>query len=384
MTQGGIGVGVIGLGFIGQTHIAAYLAADPLGRRSRVAAVCDRRRERLSGVEPGMARAAPGPGRMGPGNPAGLGSALEPAVADAIRRARSYRDPGDLLADPAVALVSICTYTDTHVDLACAALRSGKHVLVEKPVALCARDVAPLVDAARGARTLCMPAMCMRFWPAWARLRAIVAEGRAGAVRSAVFRRFGAMPAWNDFYRDYERSGGALVDLHIHDADFVLWCFGRPDAVSARGTLKHVSTEYHYSGRPGRVVAEGGWHDDPARPFEMRFAVEFEHGRADFELGREPQFRATIAGRRSEMRAPSVSAYALQAAAALGAVLGEGAAPLALDDARDVGWLPHAGVTAPAADRTVSPIPLEDAVAVAVLLDAERASLETGRDVPVC
>jgi len=132
----------------------------------------------------------------------------------------TYTNPAGLLADEAVDLVSICTHTDTHVDLAIAALRAGKHVLVEKPVALRAADARRLVDVAAGANTLCMPAMCVRFWPEWAWLKQRIDDQAYGPVRSAVFQRLGGTPPWaQEFYGDVARSGGALVDLHVHDAD---------------------------------------------------------------------------------------------------------------------------------------------------------------------
>src|SRR6185295_16666128 len=98
-----------------------------------------------------------------------------------------HERPEELLARKDLDLVSICTWTDSHVDLALAALAAGKHVLVEKPIALRERPAA---------RTLCMPAMCMGFWPGWSLLHEAVADRRWGPVRSAVFRRHASRPAW--------------------------------------------------------------------------------------------------------------------------------------------------------------------------------------------
>ncbi len=268
-----IGVGIIGLGFMGRTHLAAYTAAQRDGLPCRVVAVADRTGVALDAAAPS-------------GNPE-LAAADRAADLSAIR---CYREADELLADPQVQLVSICTYTDTHVDLAVRALRAGKHVLVEKPLATQAELVAPLLDAAGAARTLCMPAMCMRFWPAWAWLKQCVDDGRFGRVRSAVFQRLASPPAWGtQFYRDAERSGAALIDLHIHDADFVSWCFGRPAAVSSSGTRDHLTTLYHFESGPPHVVAEGGWDHSPGWTFRMRYVVVFELATADFDLGREPQ-----------------------------------------------------------------------------------------------
>lgn len=267
-----IGIGVIGLGFMGQTHLKAYARAARAGHSCRVVAVADRDPARRKGDF--SAR----------GN---LVKDVDEPLFDP-EGTRSYDSAIDLLADPAVDLVSICTHTDTHVDLAIAALDHGKHVLVEKPIAVASAEVERLVTRAKRSDRLVMPAMCMRFWPAWEWLAHRVEDGAFGGVRSAVFRRLGTRPGWGDgFYQDTARSGGALVDLHIHDADFVMHLFGVPDSVAASGDLDHLSVFYRYPKGPRHVVAEGGWDHTPGFPFRMRYTVVFEHATADFDLTRD-------------------------------------------------------------------------------------------------
>lgn len=264
-----VGVGVIGLGFMGRVHVGAYAAAARDGHACRLVAVCDPDPQRRAG------RAAGGGNIGGPG-PEQL---FDPAIVAA------YADPAELLRDPRIALVSICTYTESHVDLALRALEAGKHVLVEKPISLHAAEVRRLADAARAAHTLCMPAMCMRFWPAWEWLHARVHDGTLGAVRSATFQRMGSGPTWSaEFYRDPARSGGAFFDLHIHDADFIHWCFGLPQAVSTIGTHQHQTTLYHGLAGPRHLVAEGAWDLAPSSGFRMRYLVNFERATAEFDL----------------------------------------------------------------------------------------------------
>ena len=273
-TTRNIGVGVIGLGFIGQTHVRAYQSAARDGFPCRLVAVCDQDERRLAG-EPAQGNLAT----------ASAGLLFDSEVV------RGYRHPAELLADPEIDLVSICTYTDTHVDLAIAALDAGRHVLVEKPVAVRSADVKRLVAAAGAAKTLCMPAMCMRFWPGWDWLHDRVKGGDFGRVRAASFQRLASAPSWGSaFYRDVTRSGGAMVDLHIHDADFIFWCFGSPRAVHSTGTMGHLTTVYRFDGGPDYVAAEAGWSlvPGPEAPFRMRFMVAFERAVVDFEFGRSP------------------------------------------------------------------------------------------------
>ncbi|MCA9288319.1 MAG: Gfo/Idh/MocA family oxidoreductase, partial [Phycisphaerales bacterium] len=107
-------VGVIGLGFMGSTHVRCYQAATLAGVACRLDAVADQDGARLTGT-------AAIAGNIGTGTPERL---FDPA------RVRTYSRPPDLIADPAIDAVSICTYTRSHVDLAIAALHAGKHVLV--------------------------------------------------------------------------------------------------------------------------------------------------------------------------------------------------------------------------------------------------------------
>lgn len=272
MVSSSLGIGVVGLGFMGRTHLGAYLAAARAGMDCRVVALCDADAER-------MALAGDISGNI-PGLVGG-------DVGSALREVRRYPDVDDLLADDAVGAVSICTPTDSHVALAERALRAGKHVLVEKPVALRSEDVARLATVSASSGRVCMPAFCMRYWPGWDWLRDVIRDGRYGALRSVRLERLGGVPGWAAaFYTDFERSGGPLFDLHIHDADFLCWAVGRPRAVRSAGTVEHLTTLYDVPGGPAHVVAEGGWVRSPGFSFRMRYMVMFEEAYAEYDSRR--------------------------------------------------------------------------------------------------
>jgi predicted dehydrogenase len=292
-----IGVGVIGLGWMGRVHLDAYASAARAGQRCRVVAVSDRNPDHARDLSAGACNVTTGSGNLptAAGNaPSGTGASrasFDPALV------RTGIDPAHVLEDPHVELVSICTPTDTHVELALAALRGGKHVLVEKPVSLDAGEIERLDLGARAAGRLCMPAMCMRFWPGWSWLHDAVRDGRYGAVRSATFQRLGSRPAWGtDFYGDAKRSGGALFDLHVHDVDFVRWLFGDPASTVSSGSIDHVTTHYRFAHGPAHVVAEGGWVDSRGFPFRMRYVVAFESATAEFDSRRDPPLEITRSG----------------------------------------------------------------------------------------
>jgi predicted dehydrogenase len=266
-----VNVGVIGLGFMGLVHIKAYRQVPG----AKLVAIADAFKQPVDGV---IASAS--------GNIAG-GDAfrLEPET-------KFYRDWEELIADPAVDLVDICVPTPDHVKLSIAALRAGKHVICEKPMARTPARCREIVEAAATARGVFMPAMCMRFWPGWDWLRPAIVNETHGKVLAARFRRVSPPPGWSRAnYFSGGESGGALLDLHIHDTDFVQFCFGRPSAVFSRGrtrfsgAIDHVVTDYQVAS--GAIVsAEGSWLMTEGFPFNMAHTVNFERATADFDLSR--------------------------------------------------------------------------------------------------
>ena len=290
-----IRVGVVGLGFMGRTQIGAWRAADAAGWPNELVAVCDRAAVLAAG------------GRDGQGN---LETARTSTPLFDRARVRTFEKPEDLLGDAGIDAVSLCTPTPSHVELAIAALAAGKHVIVEKPIAIRSEDAERLSDAALRAKTLCMPAMCVRFWPGWSWLRERVRAGTFGAVRSAMFRRLGTRPGWsNGFYEDYAQSGGALFDLHVHDADFVRWCLGAPARVSTGGSLDHATTIYSIPKGPAHVAAEGGWDHAAGFPFKMAYTVAFEGATADYDSLREPKLLLSRDGKSEAVELETTTGY---------------------------------------------------------------------------
>jgi len=202
------------------------------------------------------------------------------------------RDFAEMLRDGNLDAVDVCAPTKAHADLAIAALRAGKHVLCEKPLARDSRTARAIFQAAAETGRILMPAMCLRFWPEWAWLKAAIASGQYGNALAARFRRVAEPPGWgrNTFYNGSD-SGGALFDLHVHDTDFVQFCFGRPTRVHATGYQKfsgaidHVVTQYEVPGG-AMVHAEGSWAMAPGFGFNMSYTVNFERATADYDSGR--------------------------------------------------------------------------------------------------
>ncbi|MEL7473998.1 MAG: Gfo/Idh/MocA family oxidoreductase [Planctomycetota bacterium] len=314
-----VGVGVIGLGFMGQTHIRSY-AQWP--ERCRLVAVCDRNAHRLVG-------------NTGAQGNIDADRAMAPMFDPDSMVA--YHDADEILRDPQVDLVSICTPTDTHVALAARAMEAGKHVLVEKPIATRSDEVVPLIEQQGQTSRHCQPAMCMRFWPGWSWLKDAIDRQAYGPVLSARFERLGGRPGWGEgFYQDDDRSGGALFDLHVHDVDMIRWLFGPPAALHARGDTSHVATAYRYGGGPSMVSAVGGWLPGGDVPFRMRYIVTFEHATAEFNSQAERPLTLTFEGRTEPITIESGDGYQYQARAVVDAIRGERAITPTLDEALEV------------------------------------------------
>lgn len=269
-TEKPVNVAVVGLGFMGVTHLRAYLA-NP---QARVVAVCDAVRVPVNGVLAGVS------GNIKKSDDIDLG----PDV-------RVYRTTEELLADADVELADLCTPTPLHAPQVIAALNAGKHVICEKPLARTSAEAQEILAVAANSPGILMPAMCMRFWPGWSWLKQVVDDQTYGKVLAARFRRDSAMPAWSQqgTYSGGQDLGGALFDLHIHDADFVNHLFGKPAGVfssgvlAASGAINHVITQYDYPGGPS-VYAEGSWL--MAKGFNMAYTLFCEQATIDFDLAR--------------------------------------------------------------------------------------------------
>jgi predicted dehydrogenase len=268
-----VNVAVVGLGFMGVTHLKAYQKTSG----AHIAAVCDAARK---------------PDENGFLGGVGGNVGTDDGVKLDMSSTRHFADFNDLLADPNIDLIDICLPTAAHTKFSVAALKAGKHVICEKPLARTSDQAREIVEAAESASSFFMPAMCMRFWPGWDWLKSTIDTGTYGKVLAARFRRVSGPPAWSKgTYLKGSESGGALLDLHIHDVDFIQHCFGRPKAVFAQGTTRisgaidHVVAQYDFgNGIP--VSAEGSWIMTGSHGFNMAFTVVLENATIDFDLTR--------------------------------------------------------------------------------------------------
>ncbi|MCU1328289.1 MAG: oxidoreductase domain protein [Bryobacterales bacterium] len=260
-------VALLGLGYMGATHAKAWTSVSG----ARLAAVMSSDERKLSGDLTGIE-----------GNLGNSGEKLD------FSGAKKYRRLEDVVADPDIDAVDICLPTDLHASAAAAALRAGKHVLVEKPIALQADVADALVIQAGHSGKILMAGQVLRFVPSYLRLREELST--SGAVRSAFFRRRCAAPAWSRWLADPAKSGGGVFDLLIHDVDFCISLWGVPQAVRASGYeelaagIDWIHAELKYPGL-GPVVVTGGWHHPKSYPFSMEFTVVTAAATFDWPFG---------------------------------------------------------------------------------------------------
>src|SRR5207249_4879788 len=149
-----------------------------------------------------------------------------------------------LLADPDIDLIDVCNPTDLHPATAIQALRAGKHVLVEKAIALTPADADAMVRAAAEARRLLMVAHVLPFVPEFAYAAEAIRGGRHGRMLGGHFKRIISRPDWSAEIGDAARTGGPAVDLHIHDTHFIGLVCGVPKRVFSSGTVEHGAVSY--------------------------------------------------------------------------------------------------------------------------------------------
>jgi len=147
-----------------------------------------------------------------------------------------------------------------------------------------------MIDAATKNNRKLMIAQCLRFWPAYETLKTIVESGELGKPVCCYFYRGGATPFWShqNWLLDEVRSGGCLLDQHVHDVDMLEWLFGKPKAVSTIGVnvipgagFDAVSTNYRYDGFVVNTQDDWSQNGDGA-PFRMLYRVNFERGLVTF------------------------------------------------------------------------------------------------------
>ena len=284
-----IRVGIIGLGFMGKMHFRCYKA----NKNVKLVAICDIDEKKFADTG-GTA-----------GNISGADKPLD------FKGVSLYTNFDKMLKEAELDAVSITLPTYLHCQYTLKALKAGVHTFCEKPMAMNVGECQKMIDAAKAAKKLLQIGHCIRFWPEYAKLKEIVDSGKYGKVLAATFQRLSLTPtwSWDNWLLDGNRSGGATLDLHIHDSDYVQYLFGMPKEVFSRGVkgqskdIDHIVTNYIYDGKV--VTAEGGWTMKPGFGFEMSFNVMLEGATISYDCTRSPAFK--LAPAKGDVIIPTVA-----------------------------------------------------------------------------
>jgi len=282
-------VGIIGLGFMGKMHFRCYKA----NKNVKLVAICDIDEKKFADTG-GTA-----------GNISGADKPLD------FKGVSLYTNFDKMLKEAELDAISITLPTYLHCQYTLKALKAGVHTFCEKPMAMNVGECQKMIDAAKAAKKLLQIGHCIRFWPEYAKLKEIVDSGKYGKVLAATFQRLSLTPtwSWDNWLLDGKRSGGATLDLHIHDSDYVQYLFGMPKEVFSRGVkgqskdIDHIVTNYIYDGKV--VTAEGGWVMKPGFGFEMSFNVMLEGATISYDCTRSPAFK--LAPSKGDVIIPTVA-----------------------------------------------------------------------------
>ncbi len=263
-----IHVGIAGIGFMGMIH---YLACQRLSK-VRVRAICDQDPQRLSGDWRSIR------GSFGP-----QGRMMD------LSGVSRYARLEEMLSDPRLDLIDLCLPPSARPAAAVAALRAGKHVFCEKPIALKTADADRMLSAAESAKRLLLVGHVLPFFPEYRFVYQTVVTGKYGRLLGGSFERVISDPRWlADFY-DPDTTGGPMIDLHIHDAHFIRLLCGQPRTVHTIGRMRGDVAEWFHSqflfDDPRlAVTATGGVIRQQGRPFTHAYEVHLERATLWFEF----------------------------------------------------------------------------------------------------
>ena len=203
-----------------------------------------------------------------------------------------YTDYKEMIEKEDLDLVVIVVPTFLHAEMTIYALNHGINVFCEKPMALTEEETQAMIDAAEKNGKQLMIGQVLRFFEEYNVLKELVDSKKYGEVIKAEFTRCSSKPlwGWENWYLDEKLSGGAALDLHVHDVDMVNWLFGKPNAVASSRTdcfakYESITTRYIYDDNKV-VTTVGDWGYPSKFGFKAGYRVRFEEAALIYEDGK--------------------------------------------------------------------------------------------------
>ncbi|MGM0124782.1 hypothetical protein IGI37_002176 [Enterococcus sp. AZ194] len=270
-----IRVGLVGLGFMGSSHLSQYMRLMREGFPIELVAICDVNTSKKEG-------------KLTQGNIDISDKSID------FHQFNFYTDMEKMIETEKLDYVDLCLPTYLHAPYATKAMEKGLHVFCEKPMAISSKACQEMIDASVKFKRKLMIGQTLRFFPSYNYIKETIESNRYGKCTEASLFRGGTTPfwSWENWLLQKNKSGGCLLDQHIHDVDTINWLFGTPTAVSTTGRVVFegsgydvVSTNYLFDDKV--VNAQDNWtinNDDFG--FTMSFRFSFEKGTIILEKGK--------------------------------------------------------------------------------------------------
>jgi predicted dehydrogenase len=245
-------IGLVGLGFMGKTHLEAYHQID----HAQVTAIYTRNKASHQGIP---------------------------------NHYSFVSDYNELLKNNDIDIIDICLPTYLHEEYIIMAANAGKHIICEKPLTLTEKSANRIAEAIKKSKVNLFLAHVLRFWPEYQAIKAYSETDLLKKIDFVHAKRLGQAPKWSSWFQYPEKSGGALFDLHIHDIDFLYYLLGEVETVYAvgnrnqYGAYDHVMTSLTFKNKC-KAYVEASQKMPESYPFTMSLRAQSDQAVVDFNL----------------------------------------------------------------------------------------------------
>lgn len=250
-----IHIGLVGLGFMGKTHLDAYQYIE----NCKVKTICKRQ---IDSEDENLAKQYN------------------------VHLTKEY---DDLLRDKEIEVIDICLPTYLHEQYILQAARAGKHIICEKPLTLTVASAKRIKEAVQKNGVQLFVGHVLRFWPEYKLFKSYSETEKLAHIEIVHAKRLSQKPTWSEWFQHPEKSGGALFDLHIHDIDFATYLLGEVASVYAvgkqnkQGAWDHIMTTLYFKNK-SKAFIEASHRMPMLFPFTMALRVQGKNSILDFRV----------------------------------------------------------------------------------------------------
>jgi len=204
-------------------------------------------------------------------------------------------NPEDLINDKNLDIVDVCLPTDLHQEFVIKGAKAKKHIFCEKPLARTIEDGKKMIDICRENKVKFMVGHVLRFFPEYSLIKQQIDAGivgKPGIIRVSRLNVFPVSETGKNWYGNFERSGGVIFDMAIHDLDYLRWCFGEPERIFAKGL---GFTEKYQQGIDYALIVirfkskiivhlEASWAEPPQNGFNQEIEISGSKGLIHYNM----------------------------------------------------------------------------------------------------